>query len=34
VSDNALERDLQDLSEQIARTLADFSKRPERYSPF
>jgi ABC-type transporter Mla subunit MlaD len=34
VSDNALQRDLQQLSEQIARTLADFSKRPERYSPF
>jgi ABC-type transporter Mla subunit MlaD len=34
VSDNALERDLQDLSEQIARTLANFSKHPERYSPF
>ena len=34
VSDNALERDLQNLSEQITRTLADFSKRPERYSPF
>jgi ABC-type transporter Mla subunit MlaD len=34
VYDNALERDLQNLSEQIARTLADFSKRPERYSPF
>ena len=34
VSDNALQRDLQQPSEQIARTLADFSKRPERYSPF
>ena len=34
VSDNALERDLQNLSEQIARTLANFSKHPERYSPF
>jgi ABC-type transporter Mla subunit MlaD len=33
-SDNALQRDLQNLSEQITRTLADFSKRPERYSPF
>lgn len=34
VNDNALERDLQELSEQITRTIADFSKRPERYSPF
>ena len=34
MSDNALERDLENLSEQIRRTLADFSKRPERYSPF
>jgi phospholipid/cholesterol/gamma-HCH transport system substrate-binding protein len=34
VSDDALERDLQNLSEQIARTLADLAKRPERYSPF
>lgn len=34
VSDNALERDLQELSEQLRRTIADFSKKPERYSPF
>ena len=34
VSDNALERDLENLSEQIRRTIADISKRPERYSPF
>lgn len=34
LNDDALERDLQELSEQITRTLADFSKRPERYSPF
>jgi ABC-type transporter Mla subunit MlaD len=34
VSDNALEQDLRAISEQIARTLSDFSKRPERYSPF
>jgi ABC-type transporter Mla subunit MlaD len=33
-SDDALERDLQALSAQIERTLADFAKRPERYSPF
>jgi len=33
-SDDALEQDLRNLSEQIRRTLADFSKRPERYSPF
>jgi ABC-type transporter Mla subunit MlaD len=32
--DNALETDLQTLSDQITRTLASFSKRPERYSPF
>jgi hypothetical protein len=33
-SDDALERDLQELSDQIARTLANFARRPERYSPF
>ena len=34
LADNALKRDLEVLSNQIARTLADFGKRPERYSPF
>ncbi|MEP7065090.1 MAG: MlaD family protein [Gemmatimonadota bacterium] len=34
VSDDALQRDLHALSEEIGRTLADFSKRPARYSPF
>jgi len=34
VSDDALERDLQALSDQISRTLASFAKHPERYSPF
>jgi ABC-type transporter Mla subunit MlaD len=33
-SDNALEHDLEVLSQQITRTLADFKKRPQRYSPF
>jgi ABC-type transporter Mla subunit MlaD len=34
VSDNALQSDLEVLSDQITRTLANFSRRPERYSPF
>jgi hypothetical protein len=34
VSDNALQSDLRALSDQITRTLADFSSRPRRYSPF
>ncbi|MDB4912111.1 MAG: Mammalian cell entry related domain protein [Gemmatimonadetes bacterium] len=34
VHDNALETDLQMLSDQITRTLANFARRPERYSPF
>jgi ABC-type transporter Mla subunit MlaD len=34
VSDNALQSDLEVLSDQITRTLAHFSRRPERYSPF
>jgi hypothetical protein len=34
VSDNALQQDLRTLSDQITRTIADFSKRPQRYSPF
>jgi hypothetical protein len=29
-----LQRDLESLSNEIARTLTDFAKRPERYSPF
>ena len=32
--DDALQKDMEALSEQIARTLADFGKRPARYSPF
>jgi hypothetical protein len=34
LSDAALQRDLEELSNEITRTLADFAKRPERYSPF
>jgi len=34
LSDDELQRDLEELSNEIARTLADFAKRPERYSPF
>ena len=34
LSDDALEKDLANLSNEILRTLADFGKRPERYSPF
>ncbi|MEO8878854.1 MAG: MlaD family protein [Gemmatimonadaceae bacterium] len=34
LSDDALQKDLEELSNQIAKTLADFGKRPERYSPF
>ena len=34
LSDDALRKDLEALSNQIAKTLADFGKRPERYSPF
>jgi uncharacterized protein Smg (DUF494 family) len=34
VSDNALQSDLRALSDEITRTLANFSRRPERYSPF
>jgi hypothetical protein len=34
LADDALQQDLQGLSDQIARTLADFAKRPNRYSPF
>ncbi|MDQ2766592.1 MAG: MlaD family protein [Gemmatimonadota bacterium] len=34
LADDALQKDLEALSDQIARTLADFAKRPERYSPF
>ncbi len=34
LSDAQLQRDLEALSNEIARTLADFGKRPERYSPF
>ncbi len=32
--DDALQKDLEELSNQIAKTLADFGKRPQRYSPF
>ncbi len=32
--DDALQRDMQAISEQIGRTMADFSKNPMRYSPF
>jgi ABC-type transporter Mla subunit MlaD len=34
LSDDALRKDMEELSNQIAKTLADFGKRPERYSPF
>ena len=34
LADAQLQRDLDSLSNEIARTLADFGKRPERYSPF
>jgi hypothetical protein len=34
LADDALQKDLEALSDQIARTLADFAKRPNRYSPF
>ncbi len=34
LADAQLQRDLEALSKEIARTLADFAKRPERYSPF
>jgi ABC-type transporter Mla subunit MlaD len=34
LSDAQLQRDLEALSNEIARTLADFGKRPDRYSPF
>lgn len=34
LSDDALQKDLEELSNQIAKTLADFGKRPQRYSPF
>ena len=34
LSDAVLQRDLEELSNEITRTLADFAKRPERYSPF
>jgi hypothetical protein len=34
LADAQLRRDLEALSNEIARTLADFAKRPERYSPF
>ena len=34
LADDALQKDLEALSNEIARTLADFAKRPNRYSPF
>jgi len=34
LSDAQLQRDLEALSNEIAHTLADFTKRPERYAPF
>ena len=34
LADDALQKDLEALSDQIARTLAAFAKRPNRYSPF
>jgi phospholipid/cholesterol/gamma-HCH transport system substrate-binding protein len=34
LNDDALRRDLEELERQIARTVADVSKYPERYSPF
>lgn len=34
LSDAQLQLDLEALSNEIARTLVDFGKRPERYSPF
>ena len=34
LADDALQKDLEALSDQLARTLANFAKRPERYSPF
>ena len=34
IGDDALRRDLEELRRQIARTAADVSKNPERYSPF
>jgi MlaD protein len=34
LGDDALQKDMERLSEEIAHTLADFAKRPQRYSPF
>jgi hypothetical protein len=34
LDDDALAKDLEALSDQVTRTLADFAKRPERYSPY
>lgn len=34
LGDDALQKDMERFSDQIARTLADFGKRPQRYSPF
>jgi hypothetical protein len=34
LADAQLQRDLEELSNELARTLANFAKRPERYTPF